>query len=218
MQSPTQSCITTWACWPGPRWESRQGGRWHVVRPPGEWRAQGKNRGAKIDISSSKLFLNTLTFQQVKTLWKSLKVFSTNLTLRVWMKSTTRSGWRCSTHFQVWFCLAGFSEWDFEMWLLVLQRDLWLLLTSIVPLLKCGWGLSSASDDIFGVIEVKLAERDEIRRNQSSWWELTIFLFSRRILLFFFLSVQIFSSIFFLWEFSLFLYFRPSSLFSFASF
>ena len=25
------------------------------------------------------------------------------------------------------------------------------------------------SDDIFGVIEVKLAERDEIRRNQSSW-------------------------------------------------
>ena len=25
------------------------------------------------------------------------------------------------------------------------------------------------ADDIFGVIEVKLAERDEIRRNQSSW-------------------------------------------------
>ena len=28
------------------------------------------------------------------------------------------------------------------------------------------------ADDIFGVIEVKLAERDEIRRNQSSWWEI----------------------------------------------
>ena len=106
------------------------------------------------------------------------------------MKSTTRSGWRCSTHFQVWFCLAGFSEWDFVMWLRTCLCFRWHLWRD--------WG------------EACWARWDPEEPVQLV--RINYFPFFAENSPFFFLSVQIFSSPFFLWEFSLFLYFRPFSL------